>query len=65
MFTRQHYKAIAEILQSERSFAIDIEGHCYNCKERIRHIIVEMADYFATDNSRFDRQKFLAACGLE
>lgn len=24
-----------------------------------------LADYFASDNPRFDRAKFLAACGIE
>jgi len=47
-FTRQHYKAIADILQS---ILADYDTCC------------KFADYFATDNERFDRDRFLEACG--
>ena len=59
MFTRQHYKAIAEIIKTgtyeDRSSykVIDIELLTGN-----------LADYFAQDKPRFDRQKFLDACGI-
>ena len=63
MLTKQHYKAIAEIIKDEleyckvfssQAFAINI---CIECAEKL-------ATYFATDNPRFDRDKFLAACWL-
>lgn len=63
MFTKQHYKAIATIIKGEIDFT-QKEGHCYNCRERLRTLVGNMADYFASDNSLFDRQKFLDACGL-
>lgn len=62
MFTRQHYKAIAEIIHKRLNlnqgtrrtprflYADDLAG--------------DLADYFADSNSRFDRQKFLKACGV-
>ena len=59
----QHYKAIAGIVKDEieyakcfasQRFAVDI------CKE----CATKLADYFAKNNPRFDREKFLEACGL-
>ncbi len=63
MFTRQHYKAIAEIIAKRKpSFTTTREdiGKMTVC----RYITKDLADYFAADNEQFDRQKFLAACGL-
>lgn len=59
MFTRQHYKAIAEIIK-EKSFE---DQTCVKVIDA--DVLVSMlADYFAIDNPRFDRDKFLTACGL-
>jgi hypothetical protein len=30
----------------------------------VRDLVDEMADYFATQNSNFDRARFIAACGF-
>lgn len=68
MFPRQHYKAIAEKvkLHTER---IDIDDlrDLRNGMPCIMQITFcrDLADYFAQDNPRFDRAKFLVACGLE
>lgn len=63
MFTRQHYKAIAEIIDKRTKlnqgtkrtakflYADDLAG--------------DLADYFYNDNPRFNRDKFMVACGLE
>lgn len=63
MFTRQHYRAIAEIIKKEYTrfdnICKDDEG-----KLAIQSIARSLADYFVDNNPRFDRQKFLAACGL-
>ena len=63
MFTRQHYKAIAAIIKETSDMhdhpnlyawmATDTEG-----------LAGKLADYFAKNNPRFDREKFLEACGL-
>lgn len=64
MFTRQHYKAIAEIIRFEYT-AFDGTGEDdYEGKLTIRNITNNLADYFADDNPLFNRQKFLKACGL-
>lgn len=59
MFTRQHYKAIAEIIKKN------------NTKEKVSARLVcldiayDLQKHFAKDNSRFDRVKFIRACGFE
>ena len=50
MFTRKHYKAIAEILAQ----------HKVNSE-----VVADFAGYFAADNERFNKQQFYNACGLE
>jgi len=70
MFTKRHYKAIAEIIKNNTCTAlpepnhdtlIRIDAH----KEAGIWIALNLADYFAEDNPRFDRQRFLAACGIK
>lgn len=56
MFTRQHYKAIAGIVRN--STVNKTSKPVINREILIR----ELTNYFAEDNPRFDRQKFLAAC---
>ena len=58
----QHYKAIAEIIN-------DMKLDGYMPRPAIELQVREqvggkLADYFAADNPRFDREKFLEACGL-
>ena len=57
MFTRQHYKAIAEILERHNGIAIHGADYC--------DLVEDIADYFATDNPRFDKSRFILACGLD
>lgn len=64
MFTRMNYKAIAGIIARNRT-RIEIEDVAqlsYGLPCLRPAIIGDIADYFAGDNPRFDRQKFLAAC---
>lgn len=61
MFTKQHYKAIAEIVKAESDHW---EGKQPQVRIAIQEITLKLKDYFATDNPRFDHQKFLVACGL-
>ena len=64
MLTRKHYKAIAEIIKTQRDLATVFAGKQFAI-QRISDIVDGLADYFAQDNPRFDRARFLAACGLE
>lgn len=56
MLTRKDYKAIAEIIKANTN---------NECAAGAYNIGLELADYFAKDNPRFDKDKFLKACGLE
>jgi hypothetical protein len=60
-FTRAHYELIAAIL-NRRFYAED--GN-----ETGRWVVDAVADdlceVFAADNPRFDRDRFVAACGIE
>ncbi len=58
MFTRTHYKAIAAIVN------IDYDQDCNEYGARV-DMAEKLADYFASDNPRFDRERFLTACGVE
>lgn len=59
MVTKKDFEAIAEIIKNKTSHVnpqllfIPTIG-----------LVRKLADYFTTQNPRFDRQKFLNACGL-
>ncbi|KKN69807.1 hypothetical protein LCGC14_0437530 [marine sediment metagenome] len=62
MVTKKDYKAIAKaIYQNEES-----TPHLEDITDRLFHrsLVEDLADYFATDDPRFNRDKFLKACGL-
>jgi len=65
MMNRKDFEAVAQIIRFEVVFVEDTDGHCYNCRERIRHIANELADYLAMRHPRFDVDKFLTACGVK
>jgi len=53
--TKKHYEAIAIIIQPLTT---------WNEKDA-QYIANELADYFQTDNPKFNRTRFLEACGVE
>jgi len=56
MFTQRHYVAIAAILDSARSQ--------HGGSVVLDEIVTELCSLFARDNERFNRTRFLAACGM-
>ncbi len=58
--TEKHYKAIAEIIDYQITMCM---GR-YAREKGIEIVAKELADYFVTENPRFDCDKFLKACGL-
>lgn len=67
--TRKDYIAVARIIADQREKALDTttgpscaEG--WAVLEATRDMAVQMADHFRADNSRFDRGRFYAACGI-
>jgi len=59
MVTKKDFKAIAEIIKNKTSH-VNPQLLFIPTIDLAR----KLADYFATQNPRFDRQKFLDACGL-
>lgn len=55
--TRKHFIAIAAIIDARRD-ELTTEGIL------LLPLARDMADMFAADNPRFDRERFLKACGF-
>lgn len=56
--TKKHYTVIAEKIKAHKLKAKTIDG-----KLTTRLIAYDIADVLLADNPRFDRSKFLGACG--
>ena len=56
--TKKHYEAIANIIASQ------YENANMNDYGRYR-MAYELASYFTIDNPKFDRARFLQACGID
>ena len=69
MMTRKHFEAVAEIIRLSAPLepalheneSIWIDG----AKDMLGRVASDLADLFAQENPRFDREKFLRACGVE
>jgi len=58
--TAKDFKAIADIIKKETYW--DSYGFPY---VQSKVLSEELADYFKTTNAKFDRERFLKACGVE
>jgi len=58
--TKRHFESIAAIIAYEHRLARGA-ARPEGLTENIAH---KLADYFANENPRFDRQRFLVACGV-
>jgi hypothetical protein len=59
--TKKDFEAIAAIIKNRLEWADPVE---YGVISGIKLTARDMADYFETVNPRFDRDRFIAACGL-
>ena len=65
--TKKHYVAIANIIR------LNLRSAGNHTRKEHREIeayadtstAMQLADYFATDNPKFNRDTFLTACGIE
>lgn len=55
--TKRHYIAVAQVLASELAGAA--------CPVAVERVALALADLYKSENDRFDRARFLAACGVE
>lgn len=58
--SRKHYVEVAAILAGDLATASN-EGE----RNKVRGIALSLADMFKRDNSRFDRERFYAAVGID
>ena len=65
MVSKKDFKAVAEIIKEEVTCRPDIDPILAAAAKDIGRIYaIKLANYFATQNPRFDRDKFMKACGL-
>lgn len=64
--SRKHYTDVAEIVKSNLAAAkiMDTMEEADAAKAILRSVASDLASFFKRDNSAFDRQRFLTACGL-
>ena len=59
--TKKHYEAIAKVIYNR---VVLCEGNKI-VLAGLYYTTVDLANYFAKENPRFDRRRFLKACGIE
>lgn len=75
MMTRKHFETVALAIRFEVIAAQDAqqhrparqdytEGFDVGTLQALESVANRLADRFEADNSRFDREKFLTACGF-
>ena len=65
MLTCKDYRAIAEIIVKQTICPWEDDPYIIGVAKDVARVYAQgLADYFATDDPRFNRQKFLKACGL-
>ena len=61
MFSKRHYEWLARFWNSEQiALGADLDG-----LDDWTGVVLSMADKLELDNPRFNRAKFLKACGME
>lgn len=64
--TKKDYEAIARTVRGSLEAISATElPHTASVREAIKHTAVDLSRIFAADNPRFDRARFLKACGVE
>jgi hypothetical protein len=62
--TRKHFKAIAQALRDERDHWYESRPDRYlDATDALDAVAERLAGVLAHENSNFDRERFLAACG--
>ena len=59
MLSKKHFERIAQIIKSENLTCAD------NTRFELRRLTNKLTDYFAEENPRFDKERFLLACGVK
>jgi len=66
VFTRQHYELLAEMLKDIKPLEEEYEDRMEFLWQKAQwcYTVGEFARNFYADNERFNRGKFVSACGL-
>jgi len=64
MLTKKDFKAVVEIMKSEYTRYDNTGEDDGEGKDTVGCIAGKLSDYFTTQNPRFDRERFMKACGL-
>ena len=62
MMTKTHFERIARTIKVEQEQPLYDELPM--CREAIKDVAIRLAAEFNIENPRFDRRKFLTACGF-
>ena len=62
--SKKNYEAVAAVLAGSKRTGPELDGWDLGYEAHRINIADDLADYFAADNPRFDRARFLKACGL-
>lgn len=67
--TKKDYIAIAAVIKHARKEWIELNDHSADYQtavgDAIEGVATDIADMLQRDNDRFDRDRFLEACGVE
>ncbi|KKN71231.1 hypothetical protein LCGC14_0422740 [marine sediment metagenome] len=64
MLTKKDFKAVAEIIKTVIGGKSDCTNFEIGWHGATEDIAEHLADYFITQDPRFDREQFMKACGL-
>ncbi len=65
MCSRKDYVAVAKIINDAQPLPGSTPTAATITRCSLENVAQDLAKYFATDNARFDRARFLAACGVQ
>ena len=63
MMSKKHYIEVAKIIKKHIKNTGDTTEEV-SPTEAIKYVAVDLAQVFINDNQRFDRKRFLTACGV-
>ena len=64
-YQQEHYEDVANLLTRSTTDHGTSRKSADGGVMALRRVMLDFADLFAADNPEFDRERFLAACGLE
>ncbi|PSH64675.1 hypothetical protein CU103_12390 [Phyllobacterium sophorae] len=64
--TKKHYIAVSDVFRDEMKYLrtfLDRNGNDI-AKDHLENVAVQLAIFFKKDNPRFNRERFMTACGF-